>query len=119
MLCGVVRHATSLTSTLPISPRALPLQWGWAAALTPAWLLAFLAALAAPMATLRPASYAAAACAYTGATFAAAYAAFHPWAVFESMWCWLAVGGFAVPLLMGRPAASGSGSGRQRRAAQR
>lgn len=83
----------------------------------PRWLLAFLAALAAPLATLRPVPYAAAACTYAGGTFAAAYAMFQPWAVFESLWCWLAVGGFAVPLLMGRPPAGSSG-GQTRRAAR-
>ena len=98
----------------PRLPRASPcLQWAWADFLqvTPAWHAAFFALLAAPLLTMRPPRFAAASFAYALASFAAAYALFQPWAVFESMWCWLAVGGFCVPLALGRPPARPAAAG--------
>lgn len=81
------------------------LRWPWVANINDSWRLAFLAFLAAPLAFMRPWSHALAGAAYAFATFAIAHALFNPAEVFESMWCWLAVGGFAVPLLLGRPPA--------------
>lgn len=84
------------------------LQWGWASTLTPAWHVAFLALLAAPFLALQPGYYAAAVCAYALATFAGARVLFHPGG-FESMWCWLAVGAYAIPLALGRPLPGSAG----------
>ncbi|KAL4443988.1 hypothetical protein ABPG75_011725 [Micractinium tetrahymenae] len=81
------------------------LRWSWVPNINAAWHLAFLAFLATPLAFMRPWSHAIAAAAYAFATFAAAHVVFNPAEVFESMWCWLAVGGFAVPLVLGRPPA--------------
>jgi hypothetical protein len=81
------------------------LRWSWTAAINDAWRLAFFTLLAAPLAFLRPVAHAAAGAAYAAATFSAAHYLFNPYAAFESMWCWLAVGAYAVPLLLGRPPA--------------
>lgn len=93
-----------LLFTMPPRPHpTLPLQWGWANSLTASWQLAFGAVLVAPLAALRPPQFAVAMCGYGGISFGIAYVLFQPWAVFESMWCFIAVGGFAVPLALGRP----------------
>jgi len=78
------------------------LKWNWTANINDAWRLAFLVFLAAPLASMRPLSQAAVGAAYAFLTFAAAHVLFNSHAVFESMWCWLAVGGYSVPLLTGR-----------------
>lgn len=78
------------------------LRWPWVANITDSWRLAFLAFLAAPLSFMRPWQHAISGAAYACATYAAAHVLFSPAEVFESMWCWLAVGGFAIPLLLGR-----------------
>lgn len=79
------------------------LRWGFAANLGDSWRLAFLLFLIAPWASMRPATDAALAAAYSVLTFAAAHHLFSSQAAFESMWCWLAVGGVGVALMLGRP----------------
>ena len=69
-----------------------------------------------PVAFMRPVAHAATGAAYAAATFAAAHYLYNTGAAFESMWCWLAVGGYAIPLaLCRRP----GGRPPRRRAAQR
>ena len=73
--------------------------------------------LVAPLATMQPMLPAAAGAAYGCATFAAAHILFNKWAAFESMWCWLAVGGFIVPLLLNQQAKAAVAKAHRRKAA--
>lgn len=104
----------SLPCTAPACGRHL--HWAWTTHINDAWRLAFFALLAAPVAFMRPVAHAATGAAYAAATFAAAHYLYNTGAAFESMWCWLAVGGYAIPLaLCRRP----GGRPPRRRAAQR
>lgn len=95
----------SLPCSLPIC--GAHLRWGWAVNINDRWHVAFLLALAAPLAGMRPASHAVVGTACALATWLAARLLFDSTTVFESMWCWLAICTFAVPLTMARPPVPG------------
>lgn len=78
------------------------LKWPWVANLNVFPRFTFLLLICAPFAAMRPASHGAAGAAFTAGLFAISYALSHTTTTFESMWCWLAVFGFAVPFALNR-----------------
>lgn len=79
------------------------LRWPWTDNIMQPLPFAFLLHICAPFAFMRPLSHGVAAAATTAIIFATSFFLWGGATTFESMWCWLAIFGFAVPLLLSRP----------------
>ena len=78
------------------------LRWPWAENISDPLRLAFLLHICTPFAFMRPLAHGVLGAGVTAAIFAASFFLWGGATTFESMWCWLAIIGFGVPLLLCR-----------------
>ena len=105
---NAIRPFADRLCSLPGTDAARHLVWAWIAPVEDAGRVGFLATLVLPFVLMSPGRHAAVYIAYTSAIWGIAMFWWVHQAAFESLWCWFAVIGSALPFLLNLELRSGA-----------